>query len=189
MKKAGVIADLRSKLAAIEVLSKQRNLPNFGNGGAVANLLSRALLRKGQREASIPVANRNNVLVAADFDAPSSDNRNIDDETLFADLIGCDEVIKVLKEYKSTLIALQKKGQDPFSSGVLECNFRFVGSPGTGKTTVARRMGKMFCSLGILQSDEVVERSASDLVTGFVGQAAKVTRQVKYIFFVIILCR
>jgi transcriptional regulator with AAA-type ATPase domain len=48
---------------------------------------------------------------------------------------------------------------------------------GTGKTTVARRMGKMFTQLGVLQSDEVVSCSPADFTTGYAGgQAAKQTQ-------------
>ena len=56
--------------------------------------------------------------------------------------------------------------------------FCFQGSPGTGKTTVARRMGLLFEALGVLPSAEVVQVSASDFVTGYVGQAAKKTRDI-----------
>lgn len=45
--------------------------------------------------------------------------------------------------------------------------FLFVSS----QTTVARRMGKLFSSLGLIPSDEVLEISASDFVTGYMGQA------------------
>lgn len=45
-------------------------------------------------------------------------------------------------------------------------NFRFTGAPGTGKTTVARRVGRMFKQLGAIHSDEVVSCSPSDLITG-----------------------
>lgn len=48
---------------------------------------------------------------------------------------------------------------------------------GTGKTTVARRVGSLFMSLGILASDQVVECSAGDFVTGYVNQAAGKTRE------------
>lgn len=47
-----------------------------------------------------------------------------------------------------------------------------------GKTTVARRMGKLFHSLGLLACDDVVECSASDFSTGYAGQAAQKTRTV-----------
>jgi hypothetical protein len=46
------------------------------------------------------------------------------------------------------------------------------------KTTVARRMGKMFKALGLLPDDAVKEVSASDLITGYTGQAGAMTRDV-----------
>lgn len=49
---------------------------------------------------------------------------------------------------------------------------------GTGKTTVARRMGQVFYNLGVLASPDVVEVSAKDLQTGYVGQAPGKTREV-----------
>jgi tRNA splicing ligase len=49
---------------------------------------------------------------------------------------------------------------------------------GTGKTTIARRLGKLFKSLGLLASEDVTECSASDFVTGYVNQSSGKTRQV-----------
>jgi ATP-dependent 26S proteasome regulatory subunit len=51
-------------------------------------------------------------------------------------------------------------------------------STGTGKTTIARRVGRLFQQLGLLASGEVVEVSAGDFVTGYVGQSAGKTREV-----------
>ena len=48
---------------------------------------------------------------------------------------------------------------------------------GTGKTTIARRVGTMFQQLGILATDQVVECSAGDFVTGYVNQSAGETRK------------
>lgn len=48
---------------------------------------------------------------------------------------------------------------------------------GTGKTTVARRVGLLFQQLGLLGTDQVVECSAGDFVTGYVNQASGKTRQ------------
>lgn len=45
--------------------------------------------------------------------------------------------------------------------------------PGTGKTTVARRVGQLFQSLGLLASAEVVACSASDFVTGYANQVGE----------------
>ena len=66
--------------------------------------------------------------------------------------------------------AASRAGRDPLDD--LALTFAFQGSPGTGKTTIARRMGMLFEALGVLPSADVVRVSASEFQTGFVGQAA-----------------
>lgn len=169
MKKRGLTASLDAKVAGVEVLAKQRKLPNFGNGGAVENLLSRAVLKMQKR------SNKSSQLIEEDLAEPIEE---LSDQSLFGDLVGCQNIIEVLKEYRDTINAAKLKGKDAVAEGLLELNFRFVGSPGTGKTTVASRMGKMFHSLGVLAYPEVVAKSASDLSPGYVGQTGKATRQI-----------
>jgi stage V sporulation protein K len=48
----------------------------------------------------------------------------------------------------------------------------FTGSPGTGKTTVARYLASMYNSIGLLPSNRVYEVDRSALVAGYVGQTA-----------------
>lgn len=48
----------------------------------------------------------------------------------------------------------------------INLNFRFTGAPGTGKTTVAQRVGRMFKQLSVVHSDDVVSCSPSDFTTG-----------------------
>jgi hypothetical protein len=47
-----------------------------------------------------------------------------------------------------------------------------------GKTTVARKMGEVFYHLGLLPSSDVIDISAQDLVTGYLGQSGKKTAEI-----------
>ena len=53
----------------------------------------------------------------------------------------------------------------------------FTGNPGTGKTTVARIMGKIYKALGLLERGHLIDADGSDLIAGWVGQTAIKTKE------------
>jgi Cdc6-like AAA superfamily ATPase len=53
----------------------------------------------------------------------------------------------------------------------------FTGNPGTGKTTFAREVAKIYHALGFLKSDKVVEATREDLIAEYTGQTAPKVRK------------
>lgn len=122
----------------------------------------------------------NTTLVAADF-LPEDDadtlTRRRDPASIFADLVVVDDgVLNWLRDAQGAIEQAKRMGRDPLED--VELTFTFVGPPGTGKTTVAKRMGELFEALDILPSSKVELVSASDFSTGFIGQAAGKARQI-----------
>ncbi|MBJ7291233.1 type VII secretion AAA-ATPase EccA [Williamsia sp.] len=64
------------------------------------------------------------------------------------------------------------------SSTVRSHHLAFTGPPGTGKTTIARIVAQIYCGVGILKTDRVVECSRRDLVGSHLGSTAPRTSAV-----------
>jgi SpoVK/Ycf46/Vps4 family AAA+-type ATPase len=88
------------------------------------------------------------------------------------ELIGLDPVKRQVHEITAQLQVARLRDRQGLASQPPARHFVFTGPPGTGKTTVARILGRIFAALGLLVRPSVVEAHRADLVGEHLGSTA-----------------
>lgn len=110
----------------------------------------------------------------SDFVDPGAKERKahllIEAEAELAEFIGLDEVKYQVARLKSSVAMSIRRQERGLAVAQRTNHLVFAGPPGTGKTTIARVVAKIYCGLGILKKETVREVHRADLIGQHIGE-------------------
>ncbi|KAF4954616.1 hypothetical protein FSARC_12056 [Fusarium sarcochroum] len=181
MEKEKLVATDKAREVAMEVLKRASVRPNFGNGGEVDNLLSKAILARLRRVAKERKSEDEDLdalpLEPQDFDANYDrlSQAVTNTRALFDEFVGFEEIISKFESYQYMVQGMRLRKVDP--RPYVPFTYVFKGPPGTGKTSTARKLGQIFYDMGLLSAPDVIDVSASQLIGEYCGQTGPKTRR------------
>ncbi len=134
---------------------------------------------KEMYENKVPESLRNNPDYHRYVDANMEPSANI--KALLDDIdsmIGLDGVKKEIHSLVNILQVQKIRKERGLKYPIMSNHLVFIGNPGTGKTTVARKIGQIYKCLGLLEKGDLTETDRSGLVAGYMGQTAEKVQEV-----------
>ena len=158
---------------------------NFGNARFVENLFNKMDESRSLRVVENNLDRLNEPFQAEDIPEGYQFNHQEQQEDLTAvlqelnQLTGLESVKENVQEIVDEQLANQRlqEKESGKTGEVVTRHFLFTGNPGTGKTTVARLLGRIFRAMGLLRKGHFQEVNRNNLVAEYIGQTAPKTQK------------
>lgn len=155
---------------------------NFGNAREARRIFDQAVEKQSQRlvtEMNNPDFNNDDMYRITSADLPTAQGGQARplDEVLneLDDFIGMRSVKNMIRRMAvQSMFMKQRAAMGAGKVQQMSMNFILTGNPGTGKTSIARKMGEVLQSMEILPTSRVIEASRATLVGKYMGETPKI---------------
>lgn len=183
----GFVVDGQTQQAVLRLFEQLylRRDKNFGNAREARRIFDETIERQSRRlvgEIGNPQFDESEMYRITEADLPVSQNEKARplDEVLneLEEFVGMRTVKDMIRRLAvQSMFMKQRSAQGVGRVQQMSMNFILTGNPGTGKTTIARKMGEILQSMDILPSSKVVEVSRASLVGKYMGETPKIVNK------------
>lgn len=162
----------RKKLETLILHKYNQRGPNFDNAWFVQRLFDEKIIPAMYKR----IANSEDPEVAEDLglvvaeSIPSIKGSSGDGMAELNELIGLAKIKTRVKDYLNAVRLASRRMELGLPTSMPRLHMAFLGNPGTGKTTVAEIIGKVFAEWGILSVGRVIRTEKSQMVGQYIGE-------------------